>query len=127
MRIRKSYLVRALGRSKEVELDGVHDLLVGLTAGRGPQKKDIKDISPFFNSVLQRVPFFYTKQVADDAGGKSSIFGKNSKTLAGVLALQAHHAEISGLFADGLERAVSMGHLMPLKTYGCHRIHGKHC
>jgi hypothetical protein len=126
MRIRRSDLVRALGRSKEVELDGVHDLLVGLSAGRGPQKKDIKDVSPFFSSVLQRVPFFYTKQVNDEGGGKPSMFGRNLKTLSGVLALQAHRAEISSLFADGLDRAVSMGHLMPLKTYGCHAIHGKH-
>ena len=111
-------MVKALGRVKQSEINGVVDHLMRLQAGKGPTRKQLKDISDFFKSVLHQCQFFYTLEVDDPNGRVPDMFGPQRKLLVGAAALQQHFFTIEKLFQDGGAVAVEMDQLQPFKQYG---------
>lgn len=113
--IRRSDQVRALGKSRELEFDGVHDMLVGLTTGRGPTRKEAKDCSEFYRQVLGRIQYFYVREEIEQNGRQKP----KTKTCVGMVALSALRAEVAHRFEDnvGVDAAEDLRHSRLCRTH----------
>lgn len=117
--IRRNHQVRILGPSAESDVEGVHDMVSGLTQGVGPRAKDAASYSGFFSVVLKRLENFYSKDVvlADTAEASRKQSPSKAKTMYGLPAIRAHFAEIARMFELDEGISVTMSQLQPLKTY----------
>lgn len=107
--VKASAICRAAGATVVAEVEGVHTMVASLDDGVGVQKKDLANFSPFYKTVVARLPYYLKREETTPSG---SMF---KRTLLGRPALLDLYTTLATQKAQGGQ--IAMRDLQPLRTY----------